>query len=224
MDAKAEQMLSGPRWVQSYNTKERNNKMNENNETIQTQRPGRFRPSLALYHPTPTGTGCAMKMNLHPAHDDVSGSIMLTLANQMTIGNRNGPNPTYATFDWDNALTVKLDFEDLSRMLQVFRGECESVGDGKGLYHATAQFSTSIYLRHIVEPASMYSIELFRTSRDGKSESHARFLMRPNEALGISLAIEDSFGVIAFGIPMLVQHDTSQYRRESKEFRNAAAA
>jgi len=198
--------------------------MNDTNADTQAQRPGRFRPSLALYHPTPSGTGCAMKMNLHPAHDDVSGSIMLTLANQMTIGNRNGPNPTYATFDWENALTVKLDFEDLSRMLQVFRGECESVGDGKGLYHATAQFSTSIHLRHMVEPMSAYSLELYRTSRDGKSESHARFLMRPNEALGISLAIEDSFGVIAFGIPMLVQHDTAQYRRETREFRNAAAA
>ncbi len=198
--------------------------MNDTNETTQTPRPGRFRPSLALYHPTPSGTGCAMKMNLHPAHDDVSGSIWVTLANQMTIGDRRGPTPTYATFDWENAITVKLDFEDLSKMLQVFRGECESVGDGKGLYHATAQFSTSIYLRHMVEPMSAYSLELYRTSRDGKSESHARFLMRPNEALGISLAIEDSFGVISFGIPMLVPHDTAQYRRETREYRNVSAA
>lgn len=198
--------------------------MNNTNENKQVQKPGRFRPSLALYHPTPTGTGCAMKMNLHPAHDDVSGCIMLTLANQMTIGDRRGAAPVYATFDWENAITVKLDFDDLSRMLQVFRGECESVGEGKGLYHMTAQFATSIHFRHILEPSSAYSLELFRTSKDGKSESHARFIMRPNEALGISLAIEDSFGVIAFGIPMLVKHDTTQYRKEMKELRNAVAA
>ena len=44
------------------------------------------------------------------------------------------------------------------------------------------------------------------------------------EALGLGLAIENSFGVISFGIPMLVEHDTTAYRREAREARNAAAA
>ena len=79
-------------------------------------------------------------------------------------------------------------------------------------------------LRHIVEPTSCYSLELFRTSRDGQGESRSRFILAPNEALGVSLAIEKSFGVICFGIPMLVPHDTSKYRRETREARNAQAA
>jgi hypothetical protein len=195
--------------------------MNETN-TQTTARPGQFRPSLALFHASPKGTGGAIKMTLHPAHDDTDGCIMLTMANQLTIGDRRGPNPVFPKFDWEGRLTVKLDFTDLTKMLQVFRGECESVEDGKGLYHTTAQFTTVINLRHIVEPTPCYSLELFRTSRDGKNESRARFIMSPSEALGVSLAIENSFGVISFGIPMLVPHDTSKYRKEEREFRNAA--
>ena len=196
------------------------------NETYQQKpaQPGQFRPSLALYHASSKGTGGAIKMSLHPAHDDTDGSIMLTVANQLTVGDCRGPNPTYQKFDWEGSITVKLDFNDLTKMLQVFRGETESLEDGKGLFHVTAQFSTGICLRHIVDPTPCYSLELYRTTRDGKGESRARFLMFPNEALGVSLAIENSFGVISFGIPMLVPHDTSKYRRESRGFRNATAA
>ncbi len=198
--------------------------MNETTHSNQPAQIGRYRPSLALYHASAKGTGAAIKMSLHPAHDDISGCIMLTIANQMTIGNRCSPNPTYPTFDWDNSICVKLDFDDLTNMLQVFRGECETIADGKGLFHSTAQFTTSINLRHMVDPISGYSLELFRNSRDKRTESHARFVMSPSEALGVSLAIENSFSIISFGIPMLVQHDTTQYRRENREFRNAAAA
>ncbi len=198
--------------------------MNETTQTNQPPQVGRYRPSLALYHASAKGTGGAMKMTLHPAHDDVDGCIMLKMASQLTIGDRTGPNPTYPTFDWENAINVKLDFTDLTKMLQVFRGECETLEDGKGLFHATHQFSTSINLQHMVSPIAGYSLELFRVSRDRRTESRTRFILSPSEALGVSLAIEDSFGVISFGIPMLVPHDTAQYRKEAREFRNAAAA
>ena len=198
--------------------------MNEANQQRTAQTPGQFRPSLALYHANGKGTGAAIKMTLHPAHDDIDGCIMLTMANQLTVGDRRGPNPVFPTFAWDGRLTVKLDFSDLTEMLTVFRGESESAGGGKGLFHTTAQFTTSINLRHVVEPGPCYSLELFRTSRDGRSESRARFILSPNEALGISLAVEQSMGVICFGIPMLVPHDTSKYRREAREVRNGAAA
>ena len=185
---------------------------------------GQYRPSLAFYHANARGTGCAMKLSLHPAHDDTDGCIMMTMANQLTIGDRMAPNPVFPKFDWDGRLTVKLDFSDLTRIVQVLRGECESIEDGKGLYHRTARFSTSIVLRHIIEPESCYSFELYRKSRDGKDESSARIVLSDAEALGLGLAIENSFGVISFGIPMLVEHDTTAYRREAREGRNAAAA
>ena len=185
---------------------------------------GQYRPNLAFYHANAKGTGCALKLSLHPAHDDTDGCIMMTMANQLTIGDRMAPNPVFPKFDWDGRLTVKLDFSDLTRIVQVFRGERESIEDGKGIYHRTARFLTRIVLRHMVEPMAGYSLELYRTSNDGKDESNARIILSDAEALGLGLAIENSFGVISFGIPMLVEHDTTAYRREAREARNAVAA
>ena len=199
--------------------------MNENSrQDAAPAKVGQYRPSLAFFHANARGTGCAMKLSLHPAHDDTDGCIMMTMANQLTIGDRMSPNPVYPTFDWHGRLTVKLDFTDLSHIVQVFRGERESVGDGKGLYHQTARFSTSIVLRHVVEPESCYSFELYRKSKGGEEDSSARIVLSDSEALGLCLAIENSFGVISFGIPMLVEHDTTAYRRETREARNATAA
>ena len=108
------------------------------NETQQegTKRPlGSFRPKLAFYHANARGTGGALQLELHPAHDDTDGSIMATFATQLTIGDRLGAVPVYPRFDWEGAITVKLDFTDISKMLQVFRGECEAPEDGRGHFH-----------------------------------------------------------------------------------------
>ena len=51
-----------------------------NNETMRNGQMapiGKYRPALTLYHPNGKGTGGAMELKLHPAHDDVDGSIML---------------------------------------------------------------------------------------------------------------------------------------------------
>jgi len=197
--------------------------MNERKDAA-AARPGQYRPNLAFYHANAKGTGCAMKLALHPAHDDVDGCIMMTMAGQLTVGDCRGPNPVYPRFDWDGRLTVKLDFSDLTRIVQVFRGERESVEDGKGLYHTTSRFTTRIALRHLVEPSSCYSLELYRSSRDGKDESSARIVLSDGEALGLRLAVESSFGVICFGIPTLVEHDTAAYRREERAAREARDA
>ena len=159
-----------------------------------------FRPKLAFYHANSRGTGGAVSMDLHPAHGNKDGCIMMRIANQMTIGNRQGPNPTFPRFDWENAIVVKLGFDDLCQILQVFRGECESVGDGKGLIHVTAKASTSIRLRHMIEPVKGYSLEVYRTSRNGGEESRAHILFSNAEAVGLCEAIAGSMSVISFGI------------------------
>ena len=198
--------------------------MNTNTNT--EQRPlGKYRPNLSFYRANAKGSGAAVQMNLHPAHDDVDGCIMLTIANQLTVGNRMGPNPTFATFDWENAMTVKLDFNDLTQILQVLRGECESVNGDKGLYHRAPCGCTSIKFRHLVDPISGYSLEVYRSKRnDGKEDSHACILFNPAEALGICEAIAGSMYLVAFGIPMLVSHDTAVYKAKAKGMRDALAA
>ena len=79
-----------------------------------------YHPRLAFYHANAKGTGCAIKMELHPASGAADGGIFCTFAAQKTVGNRLGPNSTFPTFDWTEAHTVKLAFDDLAKMQQVF--------------------------------------------------------------------------------------------------------
>jgi hypothetical protein len=165
------------------------------------------RPSLALYHANGKGTGSAMKMELYPLKigNLDSGAIYATIARQSSLGDRRSTPPIYPSFDWDNALKVKLDFTDLAKALQVLRGETESIDDGKGLFHRYADKCQVIKFRHMIEPVCGYSLEVHETFIDDKhvNESTERIFLSNAEALGLSLAIEHSFAAIAFGDPVM---------------------
>jgi hypothetical protein len=182
----------------------------------------RFRPKLTFYHPKPSGNGSAIELELHPAHDDTDGSIWARMARQISVGDRTGNVPVYPRFGWEEAITVKLDFSDLAQMMMVFRGECESLADGKGLLHSSPKGITRIALRHVVEQFQGYSLEFYRTS--GKNEYSSRIFLSPYEACGLAAAIENSFGVICFGIPMVIQRDTAAYRSAARKIANEPAA
>ena len=168
--------------------------MNTNNTETTTNR-----PALAFYHANGKGTGCAAKFELHPAHDSTEGSIFLRLANQR-LGDGSANPRIYPSFDWDGAITIRLAFADVCEFLRVFRGECESIQDGKGLFHRYAGGAVKVGLRHMVEPLPCYSLEACRLDPDGNEHS-ACIVLSSAEALGLSLALEDSMGLIAFGIP-----------------------
>ena len=163
------------------------------------------RPTLALYHANGKGTGSAMKLELYPARvgDLDSGAIYVTIAPQSTFGDRSSTPPIYPRFDWGNAIKVKLDFSDLSKMLQVLRGETESIDDGKGLLHCYNDKFQRIGFRHVVEPIMGYSMDVMEAS-DKDEHTHMdrrmHFFLSNAEALGLSLAIEHSFAAIAFGV------------------------
>ena len=179
-------------------------KDNKNEKVNEYERAPGFRPRLALYHANPKGTGCAISMELHPAHDELDGSICCTFANQRTVGNRMGKTPTFPTFDWDEPIRVMLFFEDLSKMMQVFRGECESIDRDQGIFHRTAKGITRIQLRHIIDPVSGYSFEATFTPAGGGEGVRAVFLMTPAEALGICEAIGGCMYLVAFGVPRVL--------------------
>lgn len=181
------------------------------------------RPTLNFYHPNPKGTGCALKLELHPAHYQTDGSIMASFANQLTIGNPTGPNPTFARFDWEAKVTVKLDFSDLAKILQVFRGETESLEEGRGIIHSSPAGLTKIQLNHMIDPHSGYAFEVYRTERSRGNESHCYIFLKDWEALGLCRAIESSLGVICFGIPKVIIRDTSDYKQRVRNLRNVAA-
>ena len=201
--------------------------MNENtmNDTTRTAAPGTapFRPKLSFFHPNGKGTGGMVSFELHPAHGDEEGSVWVCFANQLTVGDRRAPNPTYPRFDWENTICVKLGFLDLCQFLQVLRGECETINGDRGTLHRSPSGLTRIQLRHLVEPVQGYSLELYKTPANGGEETRAHMLLNPAEALGLCESIAGSLYLVSFGIPMLVPHDTAAYRRETREAQNAAA-
>lgn len=172
-----------------------------------------FRPQFALYHANGKCTGAAIKFELHPAHDQSEGSIVMILAKQSSVGSRTGATPTFSRFDWEGSVMMKLGFSDLSKFLQVFRGECESIDDGKGLYHVSARASTKISLCHQLDSGSGYCLNVQRTFRDDSAPIQLRFVFNSVEALGLSEAIAGSLPIVCFGIPMVI-------RREKKEVLN----
>lgn len=185
---------------------------------------GLYRPRLEFFHQNMKGTGSALSMELHPAHDNVSGCIMLKMANQASVADRRGPSPTFARFDWEHAVCVKLDFSDLSQILQVLRGECEAVGpEGRGLYHKSPTGSARISFRHVTEPTSAFTLGLNKVCANG-GELSSFFVLNAAEARGFCTALEGVMAIVAFGIPMLVARNTSEYREKAREVARATPA
>ena len=166
--------------------------MNTENETRTT-----------ICHPAPSGKGSAIRFTLHPAHGNVSGCVMCEIAKQKTAASVTGETPTFATFDWDSAIAMKLCVSDIAQMLMVFRGMQESIADGKGLFHRTAEANMIVKFTHMIEPCPCYSLEISRKPLDGELDT-AHFAFRMEEAIWLSTAIEASMGVLVFGVPSAV--------------------
>ena len=159
------------------------------------------RPRLEFYHPNAKGTGCAMAMALRPSDSTQNGYVAVSFANQMTVGNSTGDNPTCPTFDWENSVDVVLDFNDLCAILQVLRGETESIDGIHGIYHKYKEYCQKIQLRHLIDPVCGYSFEVIETPANGGEEKRVHMLLSPAESLGICESIAGSMYLITFGMP-----------------------
>lgn len=203
--------------------------MNENTN-VQSATPASagYRPRLSYYHANAKGTGSAINFELHPAHwasgACVEGSLFVSFAAQKTVGVRNGAETVFPSFDWKNKITFRLIMSDISQMLMVFRGMQESIADGKGLFHRSARYSTVIKFEHRIEPYPGYVLEVYRKSIDGADQQHAFISFSPAEALGLSLAIEQSMGVIAFGLPEVRPRAAASAASDPSSLRMAAGA
>lgn len=153
-----------------------------------------------ICHPAPSGKGSAIRFTLYPAHERTAGHIMLELARQKTTASANGATPTFATFDWDNAIAMKLCVSDLAQMLMVFRGYQESIADGKGLFHRTATANAVIKFSHMIEPRPGYLFSVSKKPLDGELMD-AFFVFRPEEAIWFSTALEGAMPALVFGVP-----------------------
>lgn len=160
-------------------------------------------PSFTFYHANAKCTGCALKLTLYPATVDetgnsIDGHILAEFANQKTVGDRRGPNPTYPTFDWDNRIVVQLGFNDLSQMLQTLRGETESVGEGRGLYHLKPDAVSVIKFSHQLDPYAHYLFSVERRENNGETQI-ASICITSAEACGLAIAIEGVMHRVMFG-------------------------
>lgn len=139
----------------------------------------RYYPSLKIYHPNSRGMGSALMFKLIPFvnGDPDSGALFVYITPQ--VGNR---------YIWLDDHCVRLNFEDVARMLMVFRGETESINDGAGIIRSDCRFIMS----HVIEPVCGYRMTLIRDN------SITDFMLKPTEALGISLALEHSMAKLVF--------------------------
>lgn len=180
-----------------------------------------YRSMLSLFHANGKGNGAAMRLGLLPASSNEDGAIMAEFANQMTIADYSAPTPVYPRFDWENKITVKFGFDDLCAILQVMYGECESAGEGKGLFHKSSKASTRILFRHVIEPACGYQFEIHRTTSDQK-KLYSRFQLSAAEARGLSEAISGAMSLIAFGAPVVTERAIVNPKAHEKKSDSAA--
>lgn len=152
------------------------------------------RPAMTMHHANPRGTGTALRLELHPARPDAEGSILATIAPQKAT------TPAVA-FGWDNSIAVRLGILDLAKVLQVFRGQFESIADGKGLFLRTANGCTVVRLAHRIEPVGGYVLNVSHKPNVGETVCLS-FGMTYDEAFAISEAIDHAMLYVSFGVPI----------------------
>ena len=89
---------------------------------------------------------------------------------------------------------------DLAKILQVLRGNYESIDDGKGLYHRTINGFTVVRLYHRIEPIGGYVLDVSHKSNDGETV-RLIFSMTYDEAFALAEAIDHAMIYVAFGVP-----------------------
>ena len=151
------------------------------------------RPALAFYHANGRCTGSALTLALEPATAIRDGRIVAGIAPQ--------ENCEHPRFDYSREIVFNLYFADVCEFLRVFRGETESVADGRGQFHRTPHANIRVHLRHVVEPVCCYSLEVYERRFSDSEERRVCIVLTSAEATGLCLALEHSMSLLAFGVP-----------------------
>ena len=167
--------------------------MNTNNNT--TPR----RPRLSYYHANARGTGAAVNFELHPATPEAEGFILMEIAAQKPLVETAEGAAIYPAFDWGRKIAVRLCLPDLCELLQVLRGYCESIADGRGLFHRTMEANIKVSFWHRIDHVPGYMLEVYAKPHVGE-ERRASITFSASEAVGLCCAIEMSMGRVAFGV------------------------
>lgn len=141
---------------------------------------------IRLTHMTARGDGSAITLQFFPPSKDCGdGHVTITLANQLQISPE--------SYNWADAVSIDLDFVELSLMLQVFRGETESINGARGLRHLNDEDNSFVVLCFMREVYGGYSVTM--TDRGGNLR---HFAFTSAEALGVSVALETALARCVF--------------------------
>lgn len=163
-----------------------------------------FNTHLSFYHANPKNTGCAIQFSVEPATPDRDGAAYFSIAKQKTVASNDGER-RFASFDWANKITVKLNFIEVSELLLVLGGHLPAITHGgkDGLFHTSPTATTTISLKRTDDPA--HPGFLLGVGRSPKADPNARqyytFAFWPAEAFGLRAALTAQMGLLAFGVP-----------------------
>lgn len=139
--------------------------------------------SLTIIHPNGRGIGSRLSLEVSPSLITEDGYI------RMGIFDQKGIDP----IRFGDPIEVRLHFATLCKMLQVFRGERESLEDGRGVVIRGNGVATRVQMEHLIDPVCGYRIEVERY------DITHRFMLTNAEALGVCTALENVMHLIAFG-------------------------
>lgn len=139
-----------------------------------------------------------MEPRVRRRETDRFNCFFFEMAAQKTAPEREGDRRTFATFDWENRLTVKMDFPDLCEMLLVLEGKQERVGGQKnGLYHDSEKANTVISFGKNAEKGGF----LFGLSRKDKESGQLTRLhigLSEAEAIGLRSVLQAGLFLVTF--------------------------
>lgn len=159
-------------------------------KTIQGEE--KVRAELVLCHIDDEGTGSAVKFAVVPASCYETGGLKVTFA--LEDG---------GVIDWEgSSVEVLMEFEDVAKLLGVLRGESERIELMFRSYDKEIKDTSPCELsfKHELEPISGYRFDVYEKYGDNLEPTHWSFLLTNSEAMGLSIALENSMSAIAFGL------------------------
>lgn len=158
-----------------------------------------YNDRLIFYHPTQAGTGTAVRLafRLRRPEEERDSCFFLEMAKQKTAPSRGEDGSrTAATFDWQNRVTVKIDFMDACEFLTVLEGKAEQVKGGKGLFHDAGDTTTVIGFRRNADPPGL-SLDISRKAKaDGKEAFKGHILLTEAEGIAMRCMLQQGVGLL----------------------------
>lgn len=169
--------------------------MNEKNEVMQPS----YKQGLRYYHPSASGRGAALQLEPHFSNQarDRYNCFFLEMAAQQTSMGSSSDSQKHATFNWQDKLTVKLDFTDICELLVVLEGRSQRVGGARGgLFHQHGDVNTIISCQK--GDKSGYLLGLSRKDMQSGRTKRIHMLLSEAEAVGLRHVLQSSLFFLSF--------------------------